>query len=470
MVFSDQAFLYLYLPITLLLGVILNGTRFFPPFILLSSLVFFYWSSGLYVVLLLVSIALNYGGALAVERWHRKSVVAAVIGLNVLILCYYKYTGFLLGSVGFFGSEPLKAFAEAIVLPIGISFFTFQGISYVIDVWRGEVKAERSLVLFAAYKAFFPQLIAGPIVRYKDVEKDFHHPRLDTDIFAAGAARFMVGLCKKVLIADSVAGVADASFALAGADQTFASAWLGAIAYSIQIYFDFSGYSDMAIGLAMMFGIRFRENFNHPYAAATITEFWRRWHMSLSTWFRDYLYIPLGGNRAGPIRTYVNLMIVFLATGVWHGAAWTFVLWGIYHGAFLIAERLLLGGKAVSSQALRLIYFFPVVIVGWVMFRANDLPTFVSHLRAMFSPLADGAWTVPGTMTLALSPQATTAMLLASLLILMQGQFRPAGVVVAGVSGEIGRYARLAFVAAAVTMCTIYVIPQSFSPFLYFRF
>jgi alginate O-acetyltransferase complex protein AlgI len=470
MVFSDQAFLYLYLPVTLLLGVILNGTRFFSLFILLSSLIFFYWSSGLYVLLLLVSIALNYAGALTVQRWRRKSVVAAIVGLNVLILCYYKYTGFLLGSVGFLGSEPLKAFAESIVLPIGISFFTFQGISYVIDVWRGEVKAEPNLILFAAYKAFFPQLIAGPIVRYKDVEKDFHHPQLDTDIFAAGAARFMVGLCKKVLIADSVAGVADASFALSGADQTFASAWLGAIAYTIQIYFDFSGYSDMAIGLAMMFGIRFRENFNHPYAAATITEFWRRWHMSLSTWFRDYLYIPLGGNRAGSVRTYVNLMIVFLATGVWHGAAWTFVLWGIYHGAFLIAERLLLGGKAASSQALRLVYFFPVVIVGWVLFRANDMSAFAAHVRAMVSPLADGAWTLPGTVTLALSPQATTAMLLASLLILMQGQFRPAGVVAAGVSGEIGRYARLAFVLAAVTVCTIYVVPQSFSPFLYFRF
>ncbi|MBB6408809.1 MBOAT family O-acyltransferase [Mesorhizobium sangaii] len=470
MVFSDQAFLFLYLPITLLLGSLLSRTRLFSPFIFLSSLIFFYWSSGVYVLLLLFSIVLNFAGAIAVGRWHHKIVVTAVVTLNVLVLCYFKYTAFLLGSVGFFGSESLQHFAQTIILPIGISFFTFQGISYVIDVWRGEVKAERNLVVFGAYKAFFPQLIAGPIVRYRDVEKDFHHPDLNADIFAAGAGRFMVGLCKKVLIADSVAGVADASFALAGAEQTFASAWLGAIAYAIQIYFDFSGYSDMAIGLAMMFGIRFKENFNHPYAASTITEFWRRWHMSLSGWFRDYLYIPLGGNRAGPVRTYANLMIVFLATGIWHGAAWTFVLWGAYHGIFLVAERLILAGRAFSSQVVRMIYFFPVVIFGWVLFRANDLSVFASHVRAMLLPLARGAFGLPGSMDLALSPQSKVAMLLACLLIVIQGQVSPLGVVVAGAAGSAARFARLVFVSVAAVICAIYIVPQAFSPFLYFRF
>ena len=340
----------------------------------------------------------------------------------------------------------------------------------MIDVWRRQVKAERNLVLFAAYKAFFPQLIAGPIVRYKDVEKDFHHPVLSPDIFAAGAGRFMVGLCKKVLIADSVAIIADASFALSASEQTFVSAWIGALAYSIQIYFDFSGYSDMAIGLAMMFGIRFRENFNHPYAASTITEFWRRWHISLSSWFRDYLYIPLGGNRVGAFRTYVNLMIVFVTTGIWHGAAWTFVFWGVYHGIFLIGERLLLGGKAVASQTLRLLYFFPVVIVGWVMFRAPDMPAFFAHLRSMLLPLADGAWALPAGMQLTLAPQPVAAMLLACLLIVMQGQFRPAGVVVAEASSTLSRVVRLGFVAVSAIVCTIFVVPQFFSPFLYFRF
>jgi len=470
MVFSDQTFLYLYLPFTLAIGTLLHRTRFFPTFILLSSLIFFYWSSGAYVLLLLTSIALNFVGALAVERWHRKIVVAAVIAANVMILCYYKYTAFLLGAVGFFQSAALRAFAESIVLPIGISFFTFQGLSYVIDVWRKEVKPERSLVLFAAYKAFFPQLIAGPIVRYKDVKEDFHDPNLTTDTFAAGAGRFMVGLCKKILIADTVAAVADASFALSGAEQTFASAWLGAIAFAIQIYFDFSGYSDMAIGLALMFGIRFQENFNHPYAASTITEFWRRWHISLSTWFRDYLYIPLGGNRAGPARTYINLLIVFIATGVWHGAAWTFVLWGLYHGTFLILERLTLGGKAVASQAFRLIYFFPVVIVGWVLFRAPDVSTFITHLQFMLLPLADGGFTLPNQMKLALSPQAIVAMIAASVMIVLQGQLRPAGVAISDANFSSARYVRLGFVGASAIICTIYVVPQFFSPFLYFRF
>lgn len=226
----------------------------------------------------------------------------------------------------------------------------------------------------------------------------------------------------------------------------------------------------MAIGLAMMFGIRFKENFNHPYAASTVTEFWRRWHISLSGWFRDYLYIPLGGNRAGPARTYANLMIVFLATGICHGAAWTFVLWGAYHGIFLIAERMIFRGRAFSSQVVRMTYFFPVVIFGWVLFRANDLSAFASHIRAMLWPLAGGAFGLPGSMDLALSPQAKVAMLLACFFIVIQGQVSPLGVIVAGAAGSTARFARLVFVSVAAVICAIYVIPQAFSPFLYFRF
>ena len=300
-------------------------------------------------------------------------------------------------------------FATGIVLPIGISFYTFQGLSYVIDVWRGTLpKPERNPILFAAYLAFFPQLIAGPIVRFGDVVADFHAPKLSADMFAAGAARFLVGLAKKVLVADLVAPIADAAFDQSGDSLTFAGAWIGSLAYTIQIYFDFSGYSDMAIGMCLMFGIRIPENFAHPYASRTITEFWRRWHISLSTWFRDYLYIPLGGNRAGAGRTYLNLVIVFLATGLWHGAAWTFVLWGLYHGAFLAAERALLGHRARDIPLFwpRLAYSLPVIVVGWALFRSTDLPGFLQHFEAMVSPFAEMAWTPlsMGAPTLARSP------------------------------------------------------------------
>jgi alginate O-acetyltransferase complex protein AlgI len=468
MVFSDQTFLFIFLPVSIGLGVLSSGTRLFPVSILIFSLIFFYWSSGAYALLLVASIVLNFAGGLAVERWRRMSTLMIVVGANVLILFYYKYAYFVLSTLDFGGSVRLQSLAESIVLPIGISFFTFQGISYVVDVWRGEVKAERNPVLFAAYKSFFPQLIAGPIVRYADVHTYFRAPQRSSDMFAAGIARFMVGLCKKVLIADGVAGVADAAFALPGGDLTFASAWLGALAYSIQIYFDFSGYSDMAIGLAMMFGIQFKENFNHPYAASTVTDFWRRWHMSLSAWFRDYLYIPLGGNRESSRRTYANLMFVFLATGIWHGAAWTFLLWGVYHGVFLIAERVLIGARA--STAMRLFYFFPVILVGWVLFRAPDIPAFIAHTYAMAMPFAVGAWTLPSTVSVALSPTATGMLIVASAMVLMQGWIPPVGPTIAQMNSSAVRWVRVPFVACSAIACAMYVLPQSFSPFLYFRF
>lgn len=470
MVFSDQTFLFFFLPLTLICAVAANRTRLFQPLLLLTSLNFFYWSSGIFVLLLLFSIGLNYLGGIAVERRRTKGTLALVVALNVLVLCYFKYTAFLLSGVGFLGSEAIKAFAEDIVLPIGISFFTFQGISYVVDVWRGEVKGERNLVLFAAYKAFFPQLIAGPIVRYKDVHEDFQNARMEADMFASGASRFMVGLCKKVLIADIVARVADAVFTLPGSEQTFASAWLGALAYTLQIYFDFSGYSDMALGLAMMFGIRFRENFNHPYAASTVTEFWRRWHISLSTWFRDYLYIPLGGNRKGSVRTYVNLMLVFATTGIWHGAGLTFLFWGIYHGLFLVLERLFLKDRVTRSQVLRMIYLLPVVMVGWALFRAPDLPAFGGLFLAMVSPLGDAAFTLPADVLVAISPLSVGILVLASALALLQGVLPPLGPLVANAANPLALYGRTTFVAVSAVICMVFVAPQFFSPFLYFRF
>jgi len=474
MVFSDPKFLFVFLPAALIAGLLFRRTALFSPVILLFSLIFFYWSSGAYTLLLLVSIAANWAFGLAVSHWRRRLLLAAAVFVNLAVLGFFKYLGFVLEPLGYLGSNALFNFATGIVLPIGISFYTFQGLSYVIDVWRGTLpKPERNPVLFAAYLAFFPQLIAGPIVRFGDVVADFHAPRLSADMFAAGAARFLVGLAKKVLIADLVAPIADAAFDRSGDGLTFAGAWIGSLAYAVQIYFDFSGYSDMAIGMCLMFGIGIPENFAHPYASRTITEFWRRWHISLSTWFRDYLYIPLGGNRAGAGRTYLNLLIVFLATGLWHGAAWTFVLWGLYHGAFLAAERALLGHRARDIPLFwpRLAYSFPVIVVGWALFRSADLPSFVRHLGAMASPFAEMAWELPLPVAAACAPLSVVALAVGLGAALLQGHVQPLGVLVSTGPATVPRAAlRLAFIVGAALVTSAFALTQGYSPFLYFRF
>ncbi|WP_128292138.1 MBOAT family O-acyltransferase [Afifella aestuarii] len=473
MVFSSQVFVFFFLPAALFAGIATRHSRYFPLTVFLSSMVFFFWSSGALTLVFLASITINFLGALLIDKTRSRGVLIGVVAANLAILGFFKYTAFLLSNVDLTGLEFAKGFAADIVLPIGISFYTFQGISYVIDVWRGEVAAARNPILFGAYQSFFPQLIAGPIVRYRDVAADFRAPSASFDLFNAGACRFMMGLTKKVIIADTAARAADAAFGVANGDVTFATAWIGAIAYTIQIYFDFSGYSDMAIGIAMMFGIRFRENFNHPYAAKTVTEFWRRWHISLSTWFRDYLYIPLGGNRRGPARTYANLAIVFFATGLWHGAAWTFVLWGLYHGAFLILERLVWGRQAGDQRGalVRLVYLAPVVVVGWVLFKANDLAQFAAFLKAMASPLAGDAWSLAPLMVGALTPLTVLVLLLASAAALAQGQYTPLGVVVARPArSRFAEPARALFIAATGLLLALFILPQAYSPFLYFRF
>ena len=474
MVFSDPKFLFLLLPIALVAGLLTRRSALFSPVILALSLVFFYWTSGAYTLLLVASIVANWSFGLAIARWHRRAILVAAIVLNLGLLGFFKYLYFVLEPVGFLGSDDLFDFASGIVLPIGISFYTFQGLSYVIDVWRRDLpRAEPNLVLFAAYLAFFPHLVAGPIVRFGDVVADFHNPALSSEMFAAGAARFLVGLAKKVMIADLIAPIADAAFDGSGSDISFATAWIGSLAFTAQIYFDFSGYSDMAIGMFMMFGIRVPENFMHPYASRTITEFWRRWHISLSTWFRDYLYIPLGGNRLGTARTYLNLVVVFLATGIWHGAAWTFVLWGLYHGAFLVAERAILGHRAreVASLGLRLFYFLPVTVVGWVLFRATDVAGFVRHVGAMASPGADNAWALTPGVGAACTPLAIAALAAGLAAILLQGQYRPLGIFVSErPATATAAFGRLAFVIGAAFVASSFALTQGYSPFLYFRF
>lgn len=390
MVFSSPLFLFAFLP--LVLAVYFAAPRVLRNSVLLAaSLLFYAWGEPAFAVVMLTSIALNYLAGLAIDaargtRWQSHAVFWSVAA-NLGILGYYKYAGFLLDQLNWgltnFGLHGIRF--HPVLLPLGISFFTFQSISYLVDVHRGETDVQRNPVRLALYIALFPQLIAGPIVRYHDVAGQIAHRTVSVSGFATGARRFIFGLGKKVLIANTVGATADAIFAIPGHELSAAVAWLGLICYTLQIYFDFSGYSDMAIGLGRMFGFEFLENFNHPYIATSVTDFWRRWHISLSSWFRDYLYIPLGGNRQSPVRTFANLLCVFLLCGLWHGASWNFVLWGAFHGTFLILERLGLLHFTRRLGPVRHAYLLLAVMLGWVLFRAETLGAAGAFYTALVS-------------------------------------------------------------------------------------
>jgi len=388
-VFSSVTFLFLFLPSVLAVHFVLPG-KLRNFWLLLASLFFYAWGETAYLALMLASISANYFLGRWIERARSGSraawVVGAAVGLNLTMLGIFKYADFVVGALNVpwvgLGMAPLEQLS--IHLPIGISFFTFQAISYLMDVHRGVVPAQRRPVHLALYIALFPQLIAGPIVRYSHVARQLLERRIDLEGFALGVRRFALGLGKKVLLANTFAGPADAIFALPAADLSPAVAWLGVVCYSLQIYFDFSGYSDMAIGLGRMFGFRFLENFDYPYIARSVREFWRRWHISLSSWFRDYLFIPLGGSRGSTGRTYFNLLLVFFLCGLWHGASWTFVVWGLFHGLFLVLERLGLGALLESlPRPLRHLYTLLVVMVGWVFFRAETFAGAAAMLASM---------------------------------------------------------------------------------------
>jgi len=470
MVFSEPFFLFIFLPLALLL-INLSRGRGHNYAILFFSLAFYYWSSGLAVLLLLFSIIGNWGFGLLIARYRTRAVLATGIVLNLCTIGFFKYAYFFAENaslaIAYEGDNP---FAN-VILPIGISFFTFQGVSYLIDIWRKEIDAEKNPVIFGAYLSFFPQLIAGPIVRFKHVISDYRKPKVSMDNMAFGLSRFAHGLIKKVLIADSAGLVADACFSVPVAQLSAAEAWLGAFAYAVQIYFDFSAYSDMAIGLGLVCGVRFLENFNHPYTSSSITEFWRRWHISLSTWFRDYLYIPLGGNRVGKIATYRNLLIVFFITGLWHGASWSFVVWGLYHGLFLIGEKLVLGKRigSLRSPLLRLVYVLPVVLIGWVIFRADSLPLAISYLGVMFNPFAHDLAGLSKSVQEALTPFTVFALLLGSSAFFASRR-NTLGITLTTRAGPAMDFARLVYVTFAISFGTILVLRSEFSPFLYFRF
>ncbi|MEM7372840.1 MAG: MBOAT family protein [Bacteroidota bacterium] len=392
MVFSSLVFLFLFLPV-ILLGHAVIPHPWRNYFLLVGSLIFLAWGGIELSVLLLISIGINYlCGRLIGRQMDQKGSAKAALGfgiaLNLLLLGTFKYANFLVENLNLLlGKLNMEALPDpGIVLPIGISFYTFQAISYLVDVYRKETPVQRHIGHLALYIALFPQLIAGPIVRYESIHLSLSNRRVTPDMYAEGIRRFLIGLGKKVLIANPLAYIVDTIFALPPDGISTSLAWVGALGYTFQIFFDFSGYSDMAIGLGNMLGFRFPENFNLPYLSTSIREFWQRWHMSLSSWFRDYLYIPLGGNRKGGRRTVLNLWIVFLLTGLWHGASWNFVLWGMWHGLFLSLERI---GKVTPFPGVKLmrgVFTFWVVVMGWVLFRAPDIGFAWEYLQAMYLP------------------------------------------------------------------------------------
>jgi alginate O-acetyltransferase complex protein AlgI len=485
MVFSSTVFLFLFLP-CVLLAYVLVPMRVKNVLLLGASLIFYAWGEGGLVLLLLASSAFNYVIAriIASSRHSHAGATLLAVGVsaNLSLLLYYKYATFLIHNYN--ALAPLPGFAPVVIdeirLPIGISFFTFQSISYLVDVYRGTADAQRRFVDAALYIALFPQLIAGPIVRYGQIATQLRERHLTLDLFSDGVRRFVIGLGKKVLVANPLGAVADQVFAIPGNELTWGVAWLGALCYAFQIYFDFSGYSDMAIGLGRMFGFSFPENFNYPYVSRSIREFWRRWHISLSSWFRDYVYVPLGGNRVGSARHYANLVIVFALCGLWHGASWTFLVWGLYHGLFLVAERLGLDRHVARLwQPAQHLYALLVVLVGWVFFRADDLPYALSFLRAMVGAGApEGAvhplglyLTTEVAFTLTVAAVASTGALQSIARSIGRPQEHREDIVRALPSPPLWqRLGEPVYLLLVLVVASAYLAAGTYNPFIYFRF
>ena len=468
MVFSSLPFLFFYLPVVLLIYK-LTPLKLRNLFLLLASLFFYGWGEPVYILIMFLSTAVDYTHGMLVERWRsddRKArlAVASSVFFNLAILVFFKYWDFIAGNVNALTGLNLPIFG--IPLPIGISFYTFQTMSYTIDVYRQSAPVQRNVITFGAYVTLFPQLIAGPIIQYKTVAEQLVSRTENLEKFVSGVRRFTVGLAKKVLLANAIGELWDQ--ALASQSLTVAGAWLGLAAYAFQIYFDFSGYSDMAIGLGRMFGFQFLENFQYPYISSSIKEFWRRWHISLSSWFRDYLYIPLGGNRKGKVRTELNKAVVFFCTGLWHGASWNFVLWGLWHGLFIILEDLLPKGGKVR-KALGHVTTLLIVLLGFVLFRADTLES----AGLMFSQMFTGfAFTLQSDALLRdlLTPLnlATVALgALCSLPLLPWVRYKAQGDGKGALALRVGSYA---LSAGLYLLCVMNLAGSAFNPFIYFRF
>lgn len=482
MLFSSPVFLFLFLPLVLLVYATLRR-ELRNPFLLAASLFFYAWGEKQYVVVMLLSIGWNYLFGLLVDRLHGKRaafwVLSVSVAGNLLLLGVMKYANFFVENLNralaAAGGTPIEM--EPVHLPIGISFFTFQALSYVVDVYRRDAKVQKDPAGLALYVSLFPQLIAGPIVRYRDVATEIDNRKVRLRDFSEGVMRFATGLGKKVLIANTLALPADRIFAVPAGELPLAVAWLGVVCYAFQIYFDFSGYSDMAVGIGRMFGFHFARNFNYPYISKSITEFWRRWHISLSTWFRDYLYIPLGGNRCAPWKVYRNLLIVFLLCGFWHGAAWQFLVWGGFHGLLLVVERAGLSRLLSNVPAVfRHAYALLAVLVGWVFFRATDLEHAFDFLAAMGGQSAANHLAHPVAryltndvaVALAIAPLASLPVLPWLLIRYRRAQRRlgPAAVPVQ----LLWQTGRLACVFSLLLASAIQLASSTYNPFIYFQF
>lgn len=468
MLFSSIVFLFTFLPAVMILYYLLP-VRFRNVILLLASLVFYAWGEPVYLFLMLLSILFNYFSGLDIarnlqdKRAAKRSLVFNLI-INLAVLGFFKYEGFVLDTLN--GILPVHISYHALPLPIGISFYTFQILSYIIDVYRGNVKVQTNLSNFALYVTMFPQLIAGPIVQYADVDEQLAFREVSWTKFGEGSMYFIRGLAKKVLLANTSGMIFTEVSGLAKGNIAVVTAWLGAFAYMFQIYFDFSGYSDMAIGLGKMFGFEFNMNFNYPYVSKSITEFWRRWHISLSSWFRDYVYIPLGGNRVSKIKHIRNLLIVWFLTGLWHGAAWNFVAWGLYYGVILIIEKYFLSPVLDRlPDVVRHIYSIVLVVIGWVLFFSSSFGQAADYIRVMFGAGAHGF------------ADRESMYLLTSNLILWL-------ILIFGSTPLVHfRYEHMlrskkwnttiinsVVYAALFIVCIAYLVTETYNPFLYFRF
>ena len=391
MVFSSTVFLFIFLPVTYILYLISPSIKVKNVFLILTSLIFYAFGEPLTVFLMIFTVLVNYslGIVIARSKGRGKPALITALTFDLLVLCIFKYVGFLVETLN--AVLPLSIPVPNIRLPIGISFFTFQIMSYIIDVYKDKSLVQKNFLNVLLYISLFPQLIAGPIVKYYDVAKQIEQRSITVENTAYGLRRFIIGLSKKILIANTVGSAADAMFSLGSSEMSVLTCWLGGIAYTIQIYFDFSGYSDMAIGLGRMLGFAFRENFNYPYIAESMQDFWRRWHISISSWFKEYLYIPLGGNRKGKLRTALNRITVFFFTGLWHGANMTFVVWGLVHGLFLMLESYnIIPLKKIKFKPIKHIYTMIVVVVTFVIFRAENLTQAAFFLKNMFTGFNNG--------------------------------------------------------------------------------
>ena len=475
MVFSSLPFLCIFLPAVFLLYTVIPSLKARNALLIVASLVFYAYGEPVYVLLMIFSSVLNYLCALWVakdKRRKNRAALAVAVVINLGMLAVFKYAGMMVTTVNAVTGLTLPV--PQIALPIGISFFTFQALSYVIDVYRGVVEAQKNYFRILLYISFFPQLIAGPIVKYRDIASQIADRSQDLEKIARGLRRFVCGLAKKVLIANTMGQAADVIFAQDLGSLSAPSAWLGAVAYIFQIYYDFSGYSDMAIGLGLMFGFEFKENFNYPYGAANMQDFWRRWHISLSTWFKEYLYFPLGGNRKGKPRTALNRLIVFFCTGLWHGANWTFVIWGLWHGAFLLLEEYVPVFKKLP-RALGSVYTMLVVTVGFVVFRAASLAYGAGYIGTMFT----GFTVSDASLSLAVEQLTPWFVTMLAAAVIGCAPVRPLAdrlrSVLYGGSAlsvpykavQAGLYV-LAF--AGLCWCLLRLAPSGYNPFIYFRF